>query len=229
MSQPQTDITDQQSMAVQLQELLAAERSGLAFVHWQDAEKRQHILMLTAERERVTVGRRVDKDLPIAWDPEVSRSHALLEYVGGDWTIVDDGLSRNGSFVNGSRVHGRQRLRHKDVLCFGDTRVTFKNPTDAEATDSTARAYDHATVVPLSETQRKVLIALCRPLVDAASSLPASNKLIADEVFLSVDAIKAHLRVLYDRYEIGDLPQMEKRARLAGLVLDNGTLKPRDF
>ena len=84
-------------------------------------------------------------------------------------------------------------------------------------------------MVPLSETQRKVLIALCRPLVDAASSLPASNKLIADEVFLSVDAIKAHLRVLYDRYEIGDLPQMEKRARLAGLVLDNGTLKPRDF
>ena len=65
--------------------------------------------------------------------------------------------------------------------------------------------------------------------MDAASSLPASNKLIADEVFLSVDAIKAHLRVLYDRYEIGDLPQMEKRARLAGLVLDNGTLKPRDF
>ena len=118
MSQPQTDITDQQSMAVQLQELLAAERSGLAFVHWQDAEKRQHILMLTAERERVTVGRRVDKDLPIAWDPEVSRAHALLEYAGGDWTLIDDGLSQNGSFVNGSRVHGASAAapQGRDVL-----------------------------------------------------------------------------------------------------------------
>lgn len=219
-----------ESAAVQLQALIVAERSGIAFVHWHDGDKRQHILMLTADHQRVTVGRRVDQDLAISWDPEVSRNHALLEYVGGDWTIVDDGLSRNGSFVNGSRVHGRQRLRHKDVLCFGDTRVTFKNPTDAEATDSTARASDHATVVPLSETQRKVLIALCRPLVDESpTALPASNKQIADEVFLSVDAIKAHLRVLYDRYAIGELPQMEKRARLASLVLDSGTLKPRDF
>jgi pSer/pThr/pTyr-binding forkhead associated (FHA) protein len=186
--------------------------------------------MLTAEHQRVTIGRRVDQDLAISWDPEVSRTHALIEYVGGDWTIVDDGLSRNGSFVNGGRVHGRQRLRHKDVMCFGDTRITFKNPTDAEATDSTARSSDHAADVPLSETQRKVLVALCRPLVDdSPTALPASNKQIADEVFLSVDAIKAHLRVLYDRYAIGDLPQMEKRARLASLVLDSGTLKPRDF
>jgi pSer/pThr/pTyr-binding forkhead associated (FHA) protein len=219
-----------ESAAVQLQALIVAERSGIAFVHWHDGDKHQHILMLTADHQRVSVGRRVDQDLSISWDPEVSRSHALLEYLGGDWTIVDDGLSRNGSFVNGSRVHGRQRLRHKDVLCFGDTRVTFKNPTDAEATDSTARASDHAAAVPLSETQRKVLIALCRPLVDdSPTSLPASNKQVADEVFLSVDAIKAHLRVLYDRYAIGELPQMEKRARLASLVLDNGTLKPRDF
>jgi hypothetical protein len=225
----QQETSEHQSMAVQLQALIAAERSGLAFVHWHDADKQQHILMLTAERERVTIGRRPDQDVSFPWDAEVSRTHALLEYVGGDWTVIDDGLSRNGSFVNGSRVHGRQRLRHKDVMCFGDTRVTYKNPTDAEATDSTARASDHATDVPLSETQRKVLVALCRPLVDSASALPASNKRIADEVFLSVDAIKAHLRVLYDRYEIGDLPQMEKRARLAGLVLDNGTLKPREF
>jgi pSer/pThr/pTyr-binding forkhead associated (FHA) protein len=228
MSQQPTKIPE--SAAVQLKALLEAERSGMAFVHWLDGDKQQHILTLTAEHQRVAVGRRVDQDVSISWDPEVSRTHAMLEYVGGDWTIVDDGLSRNGSFVNGSRIHGRQRLRHKDVMCFGDTRVTFKNPTDAETTDSTARASDHAADIPLSETQRKVLVALCRPLVDdSPTALPASNKQIADEVFLSVDAIKAHLRVLYDRYEIGDLPQMEKRARLASLVLDRGTLKPRDF
>jgi hypothetical protein len=228
MSEQRTRIPE--SAAVQLKALLEAERSGMAFVHWHDGDQHQHILMLTAEHQRVTIGRRVDQDLAISWDPEVSRTHALIEYVGGDWTIVDDGLSRNGSFVNGGRVHGRQRLRHKDVMCFGDTRITFKNPTDAEATDSTARSSDHAADVPLSETQRKVLVALCRPLVDdSPTALPASNKQIADEVFLSVDAIKAHLRVLYDRYAIGDLPQMEKRARLASLVLDSGTLKPRDF
>jgi pSer/pThr/pTyr-binding forkhead associated (FHA) protein len=43
----------------------------------------------------------------IEGDLLVSRLHAKLERIGGAWTIVDDGLSRNGTFVNGQRVIGR--------------------------------------------------------------------------------------------------------------------------
>jgi hypothetical protein len=77
--------------------------------------------------------------------------------------------------------------------------------------------------------QRKVLIALCRPIVDASSSTPATNPQIAAEVFLSVDAVKAHLRILFDRFDLGALPQNEKRSRLVSTVLSNGVLAPHDF
>jgi DNA-binding NarL/FixJ family response regulator len=74
-----------------------------------------------------------------------------------------------------------------------------------------------------------VLIALCRPVNDSTAATPATNRQIADEVFLSVDAVKAHLRVLFDRFGLGGLPQNEKRARLAAEVLLDGVLKPHDF
>jgi DNA-binding NarL/FixJ family response regulator len=77
--------------------------------------------------------------------------------------------------------------------------------------------------------QRKVLIALCRPVQDSASATPATNRQISEDVFLTVDAVKAHLRVLFDRYGLSQLPQNEKRARLVALVLEAGVLVPRDF
>ena len=81
----------------------------------------------------------------------------------------------------------------------------------------------------LSEGQRKVLVALCRPLKDSAYAAPATNKDIAEEVFLSVDAVKAHLRVLFERFGLDDLPQNQKRARLAAVALVNGVVKQHEF
>ena len=213
----------------ELKALIEAERVGVPFLHWRDGTGEQRILMLVGERPRVTIGRREQSDLSLPWDLEVSRAHALLEPVGEAWTLVDDGLSRNGSFVNGSRVHGRHRLHNRDRMCFGNTRVTFHEPVGAEGSESTARAQGAPASVPLSEMQRKVLIALCRPVVDSSASTTATNPQIAEEVFLSVDAVKAHLRVLFERFGVGDLAQNEKRARLASLVLGAGLLKPRDF
>ena len=54
--------------------------------------------------------------------------HASLERLGDDWVLVDDGLSRNGSFVNGERMRGRRRLYDGDELRFGQTQVSFHAP-----------------------------------------------------------------------------------------------------
>ena len=62
-----------------------------------------------------------------------------------------------------------------------------------------------------------------------ASATPATNRQIAEEVFLTVDAVKAHLRVLFERYGLSQLPQNEKRTRLVASVLDSAVLVPRDF
>ena len=175
----------------------------------------------------MTIGRDAAADVPLAWDAEVSRTHALLEQVGRGWTLVDDGLSRNGSFVNGARVIGRRRLRDKDRMVFGATPVTYRETTGAIT--QTASAIDAPAAIPLSPMQRKVLIALCRPVHESESATPATNRQIAEEVFLTVDAVKAHLRVLFERYGLSELPQNEKRVRLVATVLDAGVLAPRDF
>ena len=95
--------------------------------------------------------------------------------------------------------------------------------------NSTAAVKLGSGTVPLSEAQRKVLIALCRPLAHSAYATPATNKEIAAEVYLSVDAVKAHLRVIFERFDLDDLPQNQKRARLAATALVNGVVRPHDF
>jgi DNA-binding SARP family transcriptional activator len=84
----------------------------------------------------LTIGRGAGVGLLLAWDGRVSRFHARLESEGAEWVLVDDGLSRNGSFVNDERVHGRRTLVDGDVLRFGDTTLTFRQPQQALAAET---------------------------------------------------------------------------------------------
>jgi hypothetical protein len=215
-------------IAAELKALIAAERNGKPFLRVRGSDGSQRIIRLPQDSARATIGRHSECDVALAWDPEVSRLHALVERVGTEWTFVDDGLSSNGSFINGSRVMGRHRLKDGDRLCCGETVLIYRDPVAHDAA-STARASQQADSVMLTATQRKILIALCRPVSSSAFATPATNKQIAEDVFLSVDAVKAHLRVLFERLGLDELPQNEKRARLATHVLAAGILAPRDF
>src|SRR5437588_13096318 len=93
--------------ASELKAQIEAERAGLPFLVYRDGSGEQQILMLADDRERVTVGRGDNNDIWLEWDTEVSRLHAELERIGSDWTVADDGLSRNGTHINGERVVGR--------------------------------------------------------------------------------------------------------------------------
>ena len=105
---------------------------------------------------------RPDSGVPLPWDREVSRLHAQLERVDADWTLRDDGLSRNGTFVNGERLHGERALHDGDTIRLGTTRLTYRIP--GERTDRETRpAADARVAEALTRTQRAVLIALCRP------------------------------------------------------------------
>ena len=206
---------------------LEAERRGEPFLVYRDAEGRQVIRVLGDAAATLAVGRSESADLRLD-DPEVSSLHAELERIGGDWVLVDDGLSRNGSFVNGERLSGRRRLRDGDALRIGHTPVVFRAP--GRAAEETVPAGDTPTAASVTDTQRRILIALCRPYRAGSDfATPESNREIAAEVFLSVDAVKAHLRSLFERFEVGDLPQNQKRVRLAELALRSGVVSPRDL
>lgn len=213
----------------ELKALIEAERTGEPFVYWRDAADQQRILLLSAAQGRVTIGRSEQSNIAITSDPEVSRTHAILELVGDEWTLLDDGLSRNGSFVNGSRIARRHRLDDKDRIWFGNTLVIYREPASDQGSVSTARAAGSPGAISLSEAQRRVLIALCRPVFESTSATAATNPQIAAEVHLSIDAVKAQLRILFERFGLGELPQNEKRTRLALTVLGSGLLAPHDF
>jgi hypothetical protein len=105
-----------------------AELHGDPYLLYRTNDGRLQILSLPGSWEQVNIGRSVAAEMSLHWDPEVSTVHAQLERLGDDWALVDDGLSRNGSFVNGERVTGRRRLNNGDRLRFGRTPVTFYAP-----------------------------------------------------------------------------------------------------
>jgi pSer/pThr/pTyr-binding forkhead associated (FHA) protein len=143
--------------------------------------------------------------------------------------VSDDGLSRNGTFVNGERVGSRQRLRDGDVLALGQTVILFRDPSSAGLSET--RVGGSAVRPPvLSEAQRRVLLALCRPYkAPGAFVSPATNSQIAAELYLSVEAVKTHLRALFDRFHVDDLPQGQKRAKLVERAFQTGVVSERDL
>jgi pSer/pThr/pTyr-binding forkhead associated (FHA) protein len=213
----------------ELKAVLEAERSGVPFVVYRDGPGEQQILMLGSDRERITVGRGPACEVRIELDSEVSRLHAELERLGTDWAVSDDGLSRNGTFVNGERVVGRRLLRDRDIVRFGKTFATFHQSVVAGLTE-TRVGTDLVDRASLSDAQHRVLVSLCRPFKESRGyATPATNQQIADELFLSVDAVKTHLRALFAKFGIEELPQNQKRVRLVELALKSGVVTLREL
>ena len=75
-----------------------------------------------------------------------------------------------------------------------------------------------------------MLVALCRPFKDGSPyATPASNQAIADEVMLSVPRVKAHLRDLFERLGVDDLPHNAKRAKLVEVAIQTGAVDAREL
>ncbi|MGH8892845.1 MAG: BTAD domain-containing putative transcriptional regulator [Actinomycetes bacterium] len=134
------------------QEALAQPETGSAgapwpFLEYLDQDERREAA-LAADVTRVTLGRGTEADLCLH-DREVSRLHAVLERIAGTWTVCDEGLSRNGTFVNDERVRGRRRLHDGDRIRMGRSVLTFRKPRHSvvqatwEASLSDLPALDH--------------------------------------------------------------------------------------
>jgi pSer/pThr/pTyr-binding forkhead associated (FHA) protein len=211
----------------ELKQQFEANRAGRPYLLFRDGGGDQCILPLPDTREPISMGRGPSCDVSLPWDEKVSRVHAQMERIGDDWTISDDGLSRNGTFVNGDRLTRRRRLFDGDLVRVGSTEMAYRAPAQSLSPTVSGRSMVPPT---LSDAQRRVLVALCRPFHDAgAYATPATNKEIADELVLSVVAVKTHLRALFQRFGIDELAQNTKRARLVELAFESGAVTPADF
>jgi pSer/pThr/pTyr-binding forkhead associated (FHA) protein len=218
-----------QTSAPELKAQIEAERGGRPFLVFRDGDGSQRIVVVEQGTEALWVGRGESADMRLDWDEEVSALHAQIEVVRDECTLLDDGLSRNGSFVGEQRVDGRRRLRDGDTLRFGRTTVLFRRPGEGapEATVAATQIPAGATVSP---AQRRVLLALCRPFKDESPfATPATNQGIAAELQLSVDAVKTHMRALFEKLGVEDLPQNQKRVALVERALQSGAVSRREL
>jgi class 3 adenylate cyclase len=92
-----------------------------------------------------TIGRAQRADMCLAWDQSVSSVHAEAIPLGDYWLISDEGISRNGTFINNERLSGRRRLRHGDVIRVGRTLLAFRDPSDERPDTTTITDVGDAT------------------------------------------------------------------------------------
>ena len=176
--------------------------------------------LVPLEGERITIGRAATNDVRVTTDQHVSRLHAVLEHYRSGWSVRDLG-SANGTFVNGDRLLSEHRLGTGDEVRLGSTRVIFRTREHEDA-ERTLSAEDDPPDV--TRREHDVLIALCRPVVNADSfAQPATIKQMAEELVVSEAAIKFHLANLYLKfglYETG----LSRRAQLANEAVRRGSV-----
>ncbi|HEY3019891.1 MAG TPA: cyclic nucleotide-binding domain-containing protein [Solirubrobacteraceae bacterium] len=131
------------------------------FLVFRNGSGQEQVVSLEGDNQRLTIGRGSATDIWLEWDPEASRVHAALERYGLEWTVVDDGLSRNGTFVNGERVHGHVRLSDGDIVRCGSTELLFVAREEGEHS-GTIEPGAAATIV-------RPAVEAAGPTVDAAA------------------------------------------------------------
>jgi hypothetical protein len=168
-----------------------------------------------------TVGRGQGVDIRLD-DPSVSRLHAELVRRGPYVYVVDLGLSRNGTRVNGRPV-ARRVLDEGDVLSFGAARCRIGGvPQEEIAAEAELR---RSAGPELTRRELDVLTSLCRPALSGeAFAIPATAHEIAAGLVVTEAAVKQHLLRLYQKFRIPEGPN--RRTRLANEVVALGLVKP---
>jgi hypothetical protein len=171
--------------------------------------------------EVTTVGRGRGADIRLD-DPSVSRLHAELVRRGTYVYVVDLGLSRNGTRVNGRPV-ARRVLDDGDVLSFGAARCRIGGlPQEDLPGEADLR---RPAAPELTRRERDVVVSLCRPaLSDEAFAVPATAHQIAADLVVTEAAVKQHLLRLYQKFRVPSGPN--RRTRLANEVVAVGLVKP---
>jgi hypothetical protein len=208
------------------------EREGDPFIALRDAVDRQKLYPLGADGGPLAIGRAEGLDISLPWDGDVSTVHAELRRVGSTW-VVEDFASTNGTFVNEERVIDKRRLVDEDIIRVGATRLAYRLPRSPAARkpppDPTRKVKTQAKT--LSEDEKKVLVELCRPLLEADGrpANTAMNKVIMERLTMSEGKVKTHLSSVAKALELKELRQGARREELAREVLRLGMVSRRDL
>jgi hypothetical protein len=193
-------------------------RVSAYFDFWDGTQRR----VLLLDGDQLIVGSASDSDVVVG-DTSVSRIHALLRQLNGQWFIEDCG-SRNGTRVNGHRIASMHPLRPNDEVRLGRAQLVFcgQSSADGHPTEAVIER------PPITARERDVLVALCRPLACGdIFTEPATVKEMAAALTVSENAVKLHLANLTTKF--GIVGAERRRSRLANAALDAGAVTLDDL
>jgi pSer/pThr/pTyr-binding forkhead associated (FHA) protein len=87
---------------------------------------KETIAVYTLSGTKNIIGREMDNDV-IVDDEKISRKHAIIYEDEGEYWI-EDLNSKNGVFLNGKQITGRERLIDGYLLKLGTTILRFEHP-----------------------------------------------------------------------------------------------------
>ena len=176
------------------------------------------------DRPRVTIGRGQGNDVCLRTDRLVSEMHAVIEFYGASFTVRDLGSS-NGTFLNGRRLTAERALHSGDRIELGRTVVRFTSSPAMPVLRT-----DRSPSPPaLSDEERQVVRALCRPLLTAGPAAePAGIAEVAQALGVDESVVKFHLADLYDKFGIQDGVQ-SRRVALAEEAVLRRVVTPADL
>lgn len=75
-------------------------------------------------RYAISIGRELGNDLAIVADKTISRQHAQIQFMDGEFHLQDLN-SKNGTRLNGKKITRLAQLQSGDEICLGLTQLIF--------------------------------------------------------------------------------------------------------
>jgi hypothetical protein len=205
----------------------AARAKGQAYVRYRDGSLFR-VVSLVPSPSPVYIGRDEGCTVEVRNDERVSRRHARIIFGAGQWSI-EDGPSRNGTFVDGTPAVGERLLADGSRILVGRTTVSFHAGRTATAIPTLGEEPRQRRLHP-NATQRKVLVELARPFMVRGAEVPVTptNAAIAQTLGYQVATIRDAISDLYGQAKLAR-GSSEQRSELVRLAIGEGAVGPEDF
>ncbi|VAW80593.1 Adenylate cyclase [hydrothermal vent metagenome] len=148
------------------------------------------------------IGRNDDCDLQLD-DPKASRNHAIVQHNGGIYYLIDI-ASKNGCYLNNSRISSPCTLKNGDQIRIGDTSFIFGMDDTDNTNDDMEKTMLIAKEIEPNVKEITILVADIRSFTALTESLSIQDlSVIMNQWFSDVtDCVEEHDGIL-DKF-IGD-------------------------
>jgi hypothetical protein len=220
--------------AVDQQRAAAAMKAGTPFLAYRGVDRRLATHLLT--QSPVTLGRSDECDICLGWDGAVSETALEFTKAGSRWrtqavattnrvTVQRPEDRTNRTDAEFWHLDPRQAylLKSDDLIHVGATTLCFWAPRSRLA--GTVPVNPPPPPVRTTPAERRMLVVLCRPLLEAPEDPTAhtpSNATIAGELFITERRVENLVSSLSKRFGLEDLPPGRKREALARHAIRQG-------